>query len=190
MPPETEAQVTKRQDDPVIAEFCELLSEVTADFQPHPTLPEFVVPRRFSPLDPICDEVGVDTSNEVYDLGTTLFSMEWDSLPGFSSFWHLHSLPVPGACVYWVDDGDGRHILAVGPEGPESQKRFLSALFETNGEAFGTGIIGSEPSRFSTSVRPKSLVIALLASAFSEAGVDLSRAEIASYVRQQLGRSR
>ena len=116
--------------------------------------PVFRVPRRHTPLDPLSDHVGLDPANDPYSLSRNLFVMEWDSLPGYSSYWHLHALRLPsGERVYWVDDANGRRIIALGPGGVGADERFARVLFASNGEKFGTGIIDSAPSRISTSLR-------------------------------------
>jgi hypothetical protein len=150
--------------DSVLSEFIEFVSEVVRDFVPHAEYPTFRVPRHAVPLDPICDHIGLDAANEPYSLSRTLFLLEWDSFPGYSSSWHLYALRLrSGDRAYWVDDFDGRRILAVGPGGVGADARFGRALFASNGEAFGTGVLDSAPSRVSTSLRGELLVDLFLA---------------------------
>jgi hypothetical protein len=106
----------KAQDDPALSEFTELVSELVSDFVPHPEFPTFRIPARPTPLDPICDHVGLDVGNDPQSISRNLFMLEWDSLPGCSCFWHLYALRLAsGERVYWVDDLQGRKIIAVGP---------------------------------------------------------------------------
>jgi hypothetical protein len=150
--------------DPVLYEFIELVSEVVRDFVPHREFPAFRVPRHPVALDPICDHVGLDAGNDPYSLSRTLFMLEWDSFPGYSSFWHLHALRLPSAeRAYWVDGVNGRRIIAVGPGGVGADGRFARALFASNGEVFGIGIVDSAPSRVCTSLRGELLIDLFLA---------------------------
>ena len=42
-------------------------------------------------------------------MSRVLFLMAWDSLPGHSTYWHLHELRFPsGERVYWTDNSDDR----------------------------------------------------------------------------------
>lgn len=156
--------IRNTQDDPALNDFIELVSEITRDFTAHTEFPEFRVPHRFTPVDPLSDYAELDAGLEPHAISTSLFLMEWHSGPGFSSFWQLHALAVPEGRVYWVDGADGRHIVATGPA--DAERAFLQALFASNGEAFGTGIIDSAPSRICTTVRPRDFLIDLFISAF------------------------
>jgi hypothetical protein len=157
--------VTNRnaQDDPALSEFIEVLAELTTDFTAHPESPRLRIPLRPVPLDPVCDHVGLDPANDPHSVSRTLFSLEWDSGPGFSSCWFLFALRLPsGERAYWVDDADGRKIIAVGPGGIGADRRFVRALFKDNGESFGTGVLDSAPSRVYTNIRGDVLIDAFL----------------------------
>jgi hypothetical protein len=156
----------KLHDDPVFSEFVELVSEVIADFTPHPEFPDFRIPRPFTPLDPLSDHIGLDPANLPDVINTPLFLMEWNSLPGYSSFWHLHALATADSRVYWVDDIKGRHIVATGPCARGADRTFAQVLFASNGQEFGTGIIDSAPSRISTPLGPREFLIDLFIAAF------------------------
>ena len=148
-----------KHDDPVLPEFTELLTGIVRDFNPHPEFPRFRVPLRETPLDPISEEVGLDPGNDPHAISRNLFLLEWHSGPGYSSYWHLHALRLPsGERAYWVDDLDGRRIIALGPGGVGADKEFARALFASNGEAFRTGILDSAPSRISTCLRGDVLI--------------------------------
>ena len=101
----------KAQDDPALSEFRAIVSDLVADFVPHPEFPRFRIPARFTPLDPISAHLGLDLGNDPQSISRNLFAMEWDSLPGSSSFWHLYALRLAsGERVYWVDDFGGRVV--------------------------------------------------------------------------------
>ena len=67
----------------------------------------------------------------------------------------------------WVDDINGRHIVAIGPAGSGADRRFAQVLFASNGQKFGTGIIDSAPSRISTPLGPREFLNDLFIAAFS-----------------------
>ena len=151
--------MTTRNDDPVLSELVELVGELTTDFIEHSSHRRFRVPARPTPLDPICDVVGADPGSDPHSISRNLFAMEWDSLPGYSTIWQLHALRLPsGDRAYWVDDLEGRRIVAVGPGGPGADGKFARTLFRSNGQDFHAPILDSAPSRISTCLRGERLV--------------------------------
>src|SRR4051812_12234642 len=97
-----------------ISSFVQLISEIVEDFDEHPLFPSFRVPRRRVALDPLSDHAGFTRPNGPHSISRALFKLEWDSLMGFASHWHLYALRLPcGDRVYWVDDLDGRRIVAI-----------------------------------------------------------------------------
>src|SRR4051812_17747970 len=104
--------------DPALAKFIDLIADITSDFTPQIDHPKFRVPPRRIPLDPICDFAEIDPANDPHAISRNIFRLEWDSLPGYSSFWHLYALRLrTGDRAYWIDDANGRRIIAVGAGG-------------------------------------------------------------------------
>ena len=142
-----------------LTRFIEVVDQLTSDFAPHPDYPRYRVPARPSPLDDVAAYAGIDPASTPADASRTLFMMEWDSLAGYSTFWHLHAMRLPsGERAYWVDDVDGRRMIAVGPGGAGADGRFARVLFKSNGQHFAAPILDSAPSRVSTRLRGEQLV--------------------------------
>ena len=151
------------QGDPLLSEFIEVVEALTKDFAGHADFPKFRIPSRPVPLDAISAHAGLDPGNDPHGISRRLFTLEWDSFPGYSSDWHLFAFRLPlGERVYWVDDANGRRIIAVGPGGVGADRRFARALLKDNGESFGTGVLDSAPSRVSTNLRGDFLISAFL----------------------------
>lgn len=181
-------------DDQIRAEFADLVAAITKDFSPHPRHRRYRIPARATPLDPLCSFLGVDVANDPHEFSRTLFAMEWDSLPGDSSIWQLHALRLPsGERAYWVDDLDGRRIVAVGPGGVGADGRFARVLFDANGQGFGTGVLDSLPSRVRTSLRGEQIidlfVAAIRRSANAAEGLPcFSRGDVRRWLKEVLAK--